>query len=92
MEGAEVTIHDPMALDKIPELAPKLSPNADLKEAATGAHAVVLATEWRDYKELDPNTLPVQNKLIIDGRNALDVAKWQQAGWKLIALGRNVHL
>lgn len=92
MEGAEVTIHDPMALDKIPELAPKLSPNADLKEAATGAHAVVLATEWRDYKDLDPNTLPVQNKLIIDGRNALDVAKWQQAGWKLIALGRNVHL
>ena len=92
MEGADVTIHDPMALDKIPELAPKLSPNADLKEAATGAHAVVLATEWRDYKELDPNTLPVQNKLIIDGRNALDVAKWQQAGWKLIALGRNVHL
>lgn len=92
MEGAEVTIHDPMALPRIPEVAPKLSPNADLKEAATGAHAVVLATEWRDYKDLDPNTLPVQNKLIIDGRNALDVAKWQQAGWKLIALGRNIHL
>jgi UDPglucose 6-dehydrogenase len=92
LAGAEVTIHDPMALEKIPELAPKLFPNADLKEAATGAHAVVLATEWRDYKDLDPNTLPVQNKLIIDGRNALDVGKWQQAGWKLIALGRNVHL
>lgn len=91
-EGAEVSIHDPMALEKIPELAPKLFPNADLKEAATGAHAVVLATEWRDYKDLDPSTLPVQNKLIIDGRNALDVDKWQQAGWKLIALGRNVHL
>ena len=91
MNGAEVVIHDPMALANIPDVAPKLIPMSELKEAATAAHAVVLATEWREYKQLDPSTLPVQNKLIIDGRNALDVEKWQQAGWKLIALGRNVH-
>jgi UDPglucose 6-dehydrogenase len=92
MEGAEVVIHDPMALERIPEVAPALIPNEDLVDASTDADAVVLATEWRDYKNLDPNDLSVKNKLVIDGRNALDVDRWQQAGWKLIALGRNVHL
>ena len=91
-EGADVTIHDPMALARIPEIAPRLTPNVNLFEAAKDADAVVLATEWQVYKDLDPNKLPVKNRLIIDGRNALNVEKWQQAGWKLIALGRNVHL
>jgi len=33
----------------------------------------------------------VANTTIIDGRNVLDVPAWQAAGWKVIALGRNVH-
>ncbi len=91
LSGANVVIHDPMALERVPEVAPNLTPEKDLVTASEGAEAVVLATEWREYKQLDPNTLKVSKKLIIDGRNALDVENWQSAGWKLVALGRNVH-
>ena len=51
---------------------------------------VILATEWQQCKELDPNEAGelVDNRHIIDGRNVLDVAAWSNAGWKIQALGR----
>jgi UDPglucose 6-dehydrogenase len=61
--------------------------------AATGAELVILGTEWKQYRDIDPVEFGkvVATKTIIDGRNVLDVAKWQGAGWRVIALGRNVH-
>jgi UDPglucose 6-dehydrogenase len=54
---------------------------------------VILGTEWKQYRDIDPVEFGkvVATKTIIDGRNVLDVAKWQAAGWRVIALGRNVH-
>jgi UDPglucose 6-dehydrogenase len=53
---------------------------------------VILGTEWKQYKEADPAILGsvVASKNIIDGRNVLDVASWQAAGWKVTALGRSI--
>ena len=93
-EGASVVVHDPISLDHVRATEPSLIAEQDLVKAATGAEAIVLATEWRDYRTLDlPAELAplVANKLIIDGRNALKVDAWQSAGFKLIALGRNVE-
>jgi UDPglucose 6-dehydrogenase len=73
---------------------PELIAEQDLVKAATGADAIVLATEWSQYREghVPADLAPVvANKLIIDGRNALKVDKWQKAGFRLIALGRNVE-
>ena len=65
----------------------------NLLEAAKDADLVILGTEWKQYREVDPAELGelVKNKTVIDGRNVLDVASWQQAGWKVIALGRNIQ-
>ena len=54
---------------------------------------MILGTEWAEYKSIDPAEFGrlVANKLVIDGRNVLEVEAWQSAGWRLIALGRNVH-
>ena len=93
-EGANVVIHDPISLDHVRATQPELIAEQDLIRAATGADALVLATEWNDYREGHiPADLAgvVANKLIIDGRNALKVDKWQKAGFRLIALGRNVE-
>ena len=63
---------------------------ADVREALTGADLVLLLTEWRDYTDLDPATvvgLPA-TATILDGRNALDVARWRAAGWTYRGLGR----
>lgn len=91
--GATVTVHDPVALNALGEKHPELIREQDLSAAARDQELVILGTEWSEYKAIDPTAFGdlVANKLIIDGRNVLDVAAWQAAGWRLIALGRNVH-
>lgn len=91
--GAKVTVHDPVALSALGDKHPELIREQGLKTAAQGQELVILGTEWSEYKAIDPTAFGdlVANKLIIDGRNVLDVAAWQAAGWRLIALGRNVH-
>lgn len=88
--GANVVVHDPVALHGVSLKHPELAVEQDLQKAFDLADAVVLATEWKEYRDLDPTTVSVSNKLIIDGRNVLDVAKWQRAGFRVLALGRTI--
>ena len=55
---------------------------------------MLLLTEWREYVEIDPHQLGavVRDRRILDGRNALDPAVWQAAGWSYRALGRRAAL
>jgi UDPglucose 6-dehydrogenase len=87
--GASVTVHDPVALPALKDNS-GLTVESDLLKAAKDAELVILGTEWKEYRELDPSVLDVKSKIVIDGRNALDVGRWQKAGWKVIALGRNI--
>jgi len=89
-EGADVVVHDPVALHGVALKHPELYLEQDLAKAFIDADALVLATEWKEYRELDPTSVSVRNKFIIDGRNVLDVAKWQQAGFRVSALGRTI--
>ncbi len=47
-------------------------------------------TEWREFRELDPAELgeAVSARILLDGRNALDAARWRGAGWTYRAMGR----
>ena len=91
--GATVTVHDPVALGALGDKHPELIKQQDLSAAAKDQELAILGTEWSEYRAIDPRAFGelVANKLMIDGRNVLDVAAWQAAGWRLIALGRNVH-
>jgi len=90
--GAELTIHDPKAADNVRRMYPHLPVEDDLADAVRGAELVVVGTEWRDYALVDATALGglVSNRLVIDGRNVLPYRAWQEAGWKVIALGRNL--
>ena len=90
--GARVVVHDPVALDALKTRDASLETQADVFEAMKDVDLVILGTEWRDYKELDPKLVGdvVKVKTVIDGRNVLDVAKWQDAGFRILALGRNI--
>jgi UDPglucose 6-dehydrogenase len=89
--GATAVVHDPIALPGVNKKHPELTTNENLLAAFDGVDATVLATEWQEYRQLDPSTISgVANKFIIDGRNVLDVAKWQQAGFKVLALGKTI--
>ena len=91
--GAKVAVHDPMALGALGDRHPELERAKDIEAGAKDAELIFLGTEWSEYKSIEPASFGdlVANKLIIDGRNVLDVVSWQAAGWRLIALGRNVH-
>lgn len=87
--GANVVATDPEAIPNSRRLHPQLS-FGTLDEALDGAEAVVLLTEWKPYRELDPAAVAaaVARPLVIDGRNALDAAAWRAAGWTYRGLGR----
>jgi UDPglucose 6-dehydrogenase len=61
-----------------------------VETALGGAHAVVLVTEWAQFRELDPEWAAsvVRKPIIIDGRNCLDAERWRSAGWTYRGMGR----
>jgi len=90
--GGIVTVHDPVSLGALEKKSSGLISEVDLQVAIKDAELVILGTEWTEYRNLDPaavSSLP-RVKTIIDGRNVLDVVAWQDAGWKVIAPGRNI--
>jgi UDPglucose 6-dehydrogenase len=93
LAGAQVRVHDPEAIDNARALFPTLDYALDVEKACERADLVLHLTEWREYRELDPAVLAkvVRNPRILDGRNALDTARWRNAGWTLRALGRSHH-
>ncbi|EXG79971.1 UDP-glucose dehydrogenase family protein [Cryptosporangium arvum] len=91
-EGAQVTVHDPQGIDNARAVYPDLDYSPKAQKACEGAHVVVLATEWAEYRELDPAAVRevVAAPALVDARNALDLPAWQEAGWDVRALGRSL--
>jgi len=89
LNGAAVNVYDPKALDNAQRLFPTLNYAVSVEEACERADAVLVLTEWRQFVELDPDDLAdgVRARVIVDGRNCLDVARWRQAGWRVYRLG-----
>ncbi|MET4094475.1 UDP-glucose/GDP-mannose dehydrogenase family protein [Arthrobacter sp. UYCu712] len=90
LQGAVVTVTDPQALVNAAKRFPELPLEPDLETTLRRADAVLLLTEWKLYRELDPYTTRslVSSPRILDGRNVLDPSKWRAAGWIYKGLGR----
>jgi len=90
LQGAHVTVTDPQAIGNARAAWPSLKFSDTVMGAVAGADVVLLATEWSEYRELDPDELGavVAERRILDGRNVLDPARWRTAGWTYRALGR----
>ncbi len=88
--GADVVATDPQAIPSSTRLHPGLVTAPTPLEAAAGADAVLLLTEWQEYRDLDPDALGsvVRQRAILDGRNVLDPGLWRAAGWRYAGLGR----
>ena len=88
--GATVCVYDPAAMDNARRMYPALAYRDSAAEAARGADIVLHLTEWREFREMDPAVLSevVDQRNIVDGRNALDPERWRSAGWTYRALGR----
>ena len=89
-EGAEVRAYDPQAIDKAKAVLPNITYCDDAYQAAKGAEAVVLLTEWEEFRKVDWCRLArlVERPLIIDGRNALSAQVVAANGFHYIGIGR----
>jgi UDPglucose 6-dehydrogenase len=89
-QGAAVNVYDPAAMDNARIKHPELGYRESAEAAAKGADLVLLLTEWDEFKQMDPAALAavVNERRMLDGRNALDPAVWRAAGWTYRALGR----
>ncbi|NEM91323.1 nucleotide sugar dehydrogenase [Galbitalea soli] len=88
-EGAIVLATDPEAIPTSQRVHPELHYAETVAEATTGADAVLVLTEWKQYRALEPADLAgAAGTIILDGRNCLDVDRWRGAGWTYRSLGR----
>ncbi len=90
LQGAQVTVYDPKAMDNARKMFPALTYADSAMDAAGGAHVVLHLTEWQEFRAMDPEELGsvVAERRILDGRNVLDPVAWRAAGWTYRALGR----
>lgn len=89
--GADVVVTDPQAIENARRLHPQLTFEADRDETIRGAAAVVMVTEWDEYRrELSPEHAGslTDGRVVVDGRNGLDAAAWRAAGWSYFGMGR----
>ncbi|MGN8552377.1 UNVERIFIED_CONTAM: UDP-glucose/GDP-mannose dehydrogenase family protein [Microbacterium sp. SLM126] len=89
--GAQVIVTDPEAVENARRVHPQLAYTADRDEALRGADAVVVVTEWDEYRrQLDPTHAAslATGRVVVDGRNCLDAEAWRAAGWAYSGMGR----
>ena len=90
-EGAEVVAYDPQGAEKALQIQPKLRLAASAEEVADRADAIVVATEWKEFRDLDWAGMrrKVLSNLLFDGRNLLDPQKLRALGFEYHSIGRD---
>ncbi len=88
--GASVRAHDPAAAKNALKEVPRIQAFPDPYQAAEGASALVVATEWNEFKSLDWDKVKqaLKKPVVIDLRNLYDPAQLRDAGFNYACLGR----
>ena len=90
-EGASVCVFDPEALVNVKrELGDTIEYFDNQYDALKGADALVIATEWSEFRTPDFNKMAslLKNKVIFDGRNLFDLAQIEECGFYYESIGR----
>jgi UDPglucose 6-dehydrogenase len=88
--GAVVVATDPRAVEPARRAHPGILYADSVPEAVRDAELVVVATEWDEYRDLDPAALATITpaRAVLDARGVLDPAHWSAAGWTHHSPGR----
>jgi UDPglucose 6-dehydrogenase len=89
-EGAEVRAYDPVAVPNAKRILQDVVYCKTPYEVATGADAVILITEWNEFKHLDMKQLAgsMRQPVLLDGRNIYDPARMRALGFTYVGMGR----
>lgn len=87
---AEITAYDPQAMQNAQKILPKINYAKDAYEAIKGQDALLLITEWPEFRQLDLARIKklLNRPIIIDGRNMFDRQKVLDLGFKYTGIGR----
>jgi UDPglucose 6-dehydrogenase len=89
-EGAKISAFDPVAMEEAKKCLEKIEWCNDPYEVAKGADALVIITEWNEFRGLDLTRLGeiMNTKLIVDMRNIYKPAEMREAGFHYVSIGR----
>jgi len=89
-EGAILRVHDPKAMEKAAPLLKDVTYVEDMNEVAEGCDALVIATEWPVFKQLDLERVrkALTHPILFDGRNMFDPVEMENLGFIYKSIGR----
>lgn len=89
-EGAVLRVHDPKAMEKAKALLPSVTYVEDMNEIAEDCDAIIVATEWDEFKKLDLERAKktLTHPIMFDGRNLFDPVEMEKQGWVYKSIGR----
>jgi UDPglucose 6-dehydrogenase len=89
--GAHVRGYDPAAMERARTLLPDLEYTADAYELAAGADALVVVTEWNEFRHLDLEKIKesMRRPVVVDGRNIYDPRMMRGLGFTYRGIGRD---
>lgn len=92
-EGAHIKAHDPESMENVKRIVgDKIKYCATPYEAAEGADAIFIATEWPEFRTPDFDKLGsiLKGKVIFDGRNLYELSQMKELGYVYYSIGREV--
>ena len=89
-EGALLRVHDPKAMEKARAVLPDVTYVEEMNDVAEGCDALVVATEWPEFKKLDLEKARrvLTHPIMFDGRNLFDPAEMERLGFIYKSIGR----
>jgi UDPglucose 6-dehydrogenase len=89
-EGALLRVHDPKAMEKARAVLSNVTYVDDMNAVADGCDALVIATEWEEFKKLDLERArrTMSHPILFDGRNLFDPAEMEKLGFIYKSIGR----
>jgi len=89
-EGAALRVHDPRAMEKAKSVLKNVTYIEDMNEVAEGCDALIIATEWPEFKKLDLDRArkALTHPIMFDGRNLFDVEEMERHGFIYKSIGR----
>jgi len=92
-DGATVRAYDPVGMPGAAKLMPAIEMAEDAYALAEGADALVICTEWNEFKQLDLQRIKglLRNPVVVDGRNIYEPFNMAQLGFTYLAMGRGYN-
>ena len=89
-EGARLRVHDPRAMNKARAVLPDVEYVDDMNAVAEGCDALIVATEWPEFKKLDLDRArkALSHPIMFDGRNLFDREEMERLGFIYKSIGR----